>query len=275
MPNLRLVHDNAADRATVVASSTMGGMVAGHLLSDIKGLVHRSVGTTVTYTLTWPTPETVGGVGLPATNLTAEATRRVRAFDAVVGGELLADTGEVDAAPGAALDMWDWTMPLNANAFAYGGLVKVAAWLPDHVAARRLEITLSDPTNPAGYIDCSRIVAGGYWSPEYNPSYGLQQGQTDMTTSTRADSGDLRAERGPQFDTLDFDLAWLAPPDRARMTQILRGTAGGRRVFVSVFPNDGDPLLEQDHMIYGQLARNGIAAAAFRAYSTKIQLQGW
>lgn len=275
MPNLRVIHDNVADRAAISASSTAGLMVAAHLLNDIKTLAHRSIGTTVTYVLTWPHHETVGGLGLPATNLTADGLIRVRGFDAEAGGSLLVDTGEQFAAAGPALDIWDWTQPLNANAFAYGGLVKVSAWLPDHVAVRRLEITLSDPTNPAGFIDCARIVAGGYWSPEYNASYGLTQGQSDMTTSTRADSGDLRVDRGAQFDTLDFDLEWLKPADRARMTQILRGTAGGRKAFVSVFPNHGDPLLEQDHMIYGGLAVSGIVAAAYRAYSTKIQLQGW
>jgi len=275
MPNLRVIHDNAADRATITASSTAGLLSVANLKTDIKGVPHRSVGGVVTYTLTWPTLETLGGAALPATNATPDATIRMRAFDAVTGGVLLADTGVVYAAAGPVLDMWDWTMALNANAFAFGGAVKVSAWLPDHVAARRLEITLSDPGNPAGYLDCSRLVVGAYWAPEYNANYGLVQGLTDTSTSTRADSGDLRTERGPTFDTLDFDLEWLKPADRSRMTQILRGTAGGRNVFVSVFPDNGDALLEQDHMIYGHLVVGGIAAAAFRAYSTKIQMQGW
>lgn len=275
MPNLRLVHDNAADRATVVASSTTGGMVAAHLMSDIKGLVHRSVGTAVAYTLTWPTLETVAGVALPATNLTADATIRVQAFDAVSGGVMLADTGVLHAAPGPALEVWDWAMPLNANAFAFGGAVKVAAWLPNHVAVRRLEITLSDPGNPAGYIDCSRIVAGRYWSPQYNAGYGLSLERVDTTSMVRADSGDQRTDRGPGYDQVALDLAILEPADRGRFMQILRGTEGGRRVFLSVFPDNGDSLLEQDHMIYGRLAPGGVMAAAFRMYSTKIQMQGW
>jgi hypothetical protein len=271
--NLRVIYDNAADRAVVTASSTFGQMVPAHLLSDIKGLAHRSIGPEVTYTLAWPTDETVAGVGLPATNATPDALIRVRAFDA--DDILLADTGEQLAAPAAVMDMWDWTLPLNSNAFAFGGAVKVAAWLPDHVAARRLEITISDPQNPAGYIDCSRIVAGGYWSPEHNPDYGLTLERVDTTTGTRADSGDLRTERGPGYDQMAMDLSVLRPDDRARFMQILRSTEGGRRIFVSVFPGDDDPLLEQDHMIYGHMPRAGVVAAAARLFTTKIQLQGW
>lgn len=274
MPNLRLVHDNAADRAVILASSTLGAMTTIQTKTDIKGAVHRSVGTAVTYTLTWPSLESVGVVALPATNLSPMATIRVRAYDAQAGGSMLADSGTVYACPGALLDLWDWTAPLNANAFAYGGASKTAVWF-EHVAARRLEIELSDPENPAGYIDCARIVAGAYWEPEHNASYGLAVDIADMSTSTRADSGDLRADRGPQYDEMELDLEWLDAQDRARVMQIMRGTSGGRKVFVSVFPGNADALLEQDHMIYGGLAASGVIAARTLAYSKKISIQGW
>ena len=63
MPNLRLIHDNAADRATsLAASTTSGALVAANLQNDFKGQVHRSTGTSVilkpTYSgrliSTWP-----------------------------------------------------------------------------------------------------------------------------------------------------------------------------------------------------------------------------
>ena len=63
MPNLRLIHDNAADRATsLAASTTSGALVAAYMQNDFKGQVHRSTGTSVSYTLTWTAGETVGGV---------------------------------------------------------------------------------------------------------------------------------------------------------------------------------------------------------------------
>lgn len=274
MPNLRLVHDNAADRAAITASTTAGSMLAALMQTDVKGAAHRSSGGSVTYTLRWPGFESIGAIALPATNLSPMATIRVRLYDAEAGGNLLIEIGPVYACPGALLDLWDWTQPLNANAFAYGGASKTAVWF-DHVAARRVEIELADPENPAGYIDCARIVAGAYWEPERNASYGMTLNLVDMSSSVRADSGDLRADRGPQYDTMEFDLEWLDAQDRARVMQIMRGTSGGRKVFLSVFPGNSDALLEQDHMIYGGLAASGVVAARTLAYSKKISIQGW
>ena len=54
MSNLRLIYDNATDRATSIsASTTSGALVAANLQNDFKGQVHRSTGTSVSYTLTW------------------------------------------------------------------------------------------------------------------------------------------------------------------------------------------------------------------------------
>ncbi|SPD65471.1 conserved protein of unknown function [Cupriavidus taiwanensis] len=160
MPNLRIVHDNAADRAAIVASSTAGGLVVANVQSDLKGLVHRSTGTNVTYTLTWADFETVACTALAACNLSNVGTIRVRAYDGAVAGNLLADTGVQYACAGPRLGLWDWTGKLNGNAFANGGAAKAAVWFP-HVAAKRVEIELSDPTNEAGYLDVARLVVGG------------------------------------------------------------------------------------------------------------------
>lgn len=273
MPNMRVIHDNAADRADVVASSTAGQLVASNMQNDTKGLVHRSTSRSVTYTLTWSADEVVAGVGLPATNLSPDAQVRVRAYSA--SGQLQADSGLVYACPGAPLELWDWTQPLNANAFAYGGATKCAVWLDDHYVARQLVIDIVDPQTAAGYIDCARLVVGGYWAPERNASYGLLAELVDMTESARTESGDLRSERAPVYDTMDLDLSFLDDCDRARVMQIMRGTAGGRLALVSIFPDDNDSLLEQDHIIYGRLAGGGVTASMPRLFAKKFTIQGW
>ena len=100
VPNLRLIHDNAADRATsLAASTTSGALVAAYLQNDFKGQAHRSTGTSVSYTLTWTAGETVGGVALPATNLSASATIRCACTATPGGSTLIADSGAVYACP--------------------------------------------------------------------------------------------------------------------------------------------------------------------------------
>ena len=174
MSNLRIIYDNVADRATsLTASTTAGSLLASNMQNDTKGIVHRSTGLTVVYTLTWTNLTTVGGVGLPATNLSADSTIRVQLYSDTACTTQLADSGTIYACPGNTLETWNWTLPLNANAFAFGGLSKSSCWFTNHYAVRGCKITLTDTSaNTAGYIDCSRLVVGPYWEPKQNVQNG-------------------------------------------------------------------------------------------------------
>lgn len=276
MPNLRIIHDNAADRATSLAASTTAGtLVAANMQNDRKGRVHRSTGTSVTYTLTWTDGESIGAAGLPATNLTADATVRMRLYSDVAGLTQIADSGVVYACPGQALGLWDWTQPLNANAFAYGGASKSAVWFADHYFARRCVIDLVDAGNPAGYIDCARLVIGAWWSPQYNAPYGWQVSSEDSSRSNRTHAGDNPSDRGFQVDKMSLDLKHMKEADRARLMQIVRNIGASRNVFLSLLPANASPVAEQDHMIYGKRANAGLSIDFFNAYSSRLELEGW
>ena len=205
----------------------------------------------------------------------------MRGYDAAAGGALVADSSVQYACPGAMLGQWDWTMPLNANAnananaFAFGGAAKTAVWLDDHYAVKRLEIDLEDANNAAGYIDCARIIAGSYWSPTYNPPYGATTGIEDSSKNSRNDAGDLVTDRGPMNDAMRFDLMDMPSQDRARMSQIMRGSGTAKPVFISLMPSNDDPLLEQDAMIYGKRQNGPIGFTNYDAYGTTTTIEGW
>ena len=276
MPNLRLIHDNAADRATsLAASTTAGALVAAYMQNDFKGQAHRSTGTSVSYTLTWTAGETVGGVALPATNLSASATIRVRLYSDTGGSTLIADSGTVYACPGLNLGLWNWALPLNGNAFAYGGASKSAVWFSSHYFARRCVIDLVDTGNPAGYIDNARLVVGAYWEPAYNASYGAQTSVVDRSTNSRNDAGDNLADRSTQHDTLALSLDFLGETDRARLMQIMRNAGTARNVFVSLLPASASPVAEQDAMIYGKRANAAMSFDHYAVFSNKIDIEGW
>ena len=57
MNRLRLVTNNAADRATISVAGTAAGMGADNLKTDIKGEVCRVLGTSCTITLDWASLE--------------------------------------------------------------------------------------------------------------------------------------------------------------------------------------------------------------------------
>lgn len=78
MPNLRIIADNAADRATLSASSTAGSLAVDNLKTDRKGAPWRALSTSARLGATWTTSALIGGMFLPFCNLSPTATVRTR-----------------------------------------------------------------------------------------------------------------------------------------------------------------------------------------------------
>lgn len=272
MPNIRIIHDNAFDRASsVVASSTAGNLTVSNLSTEYKGQVHRSTTTNVTYTVNWSSPETVNGVCIPATNLTASATIRVQLY---TNTTLLADSTTIYACPGDELDLWNWSQSLNANAFVYGGAARTAVWFSTPVSCNKCVVTITDTTNTAGYIDCARLVIGQYWEPKYNVSNGISVTLNDTSSNTRNESGDLLSSRGVVHDVLSFDFSVLVESDKQELLRIMRRVGSHKNILISIFP-DGNSLLEQSHMIYGKRSNSAINTALYGIYKHSMDIEGW
>lgn len=273
MKNIRLLTNNAADRATITVANTAAGMGADKLKTDIKGEVCRVLAGSANLVLTWPALETVGAVVIPASNLGPSSTIRVRAYLDAAGTTLLADSGIKFAAPGTILEYWDFSQPLNVNLFADGAAPITACYLPEQVAARRVEIAITNPDNT--FIDISRLVAGGYHALKYNPDYGATVGTLDLTKNTRAASGDIKTDWGPKASNMTFDLGWIDNSDREKVRQLI-AKGVGRFMFVSIFPENDDPVLERDYSIYGKPSQAGsMTYSLFNLHSSQFQIEGF
>jgi hypothetical protein len=278
MPNLRVVHTNIADTATMTASTaTIGNYVPDNMKTDLKSQFHRSVGTTVTYTLRWISPvaaQTVQCIALPCTNLTSFATIRVRLYaNSDLTGEIVAaDTGTVSAATSTQISQF--TNP-NGNLFAYGAVTKTVHWYSSSYTVRAVTITLTDTTNPAGYIDCARIICGTFWEPTYNASReGLVLNVTDTTTTTRNDAGDLISEQGFVYDQLQLNLDLLTDTDRNTLLGIIRRRGVSQNLLLSVFP-DNRTSTELAYLIYGKRSNSSINYILPGFNSHSIEITGW
>lgn len=275
--NLRIIHANYIDQATSLAASgsVVGTLVAANMQTDRKGEVHRSSATSVTYTATWTGGVTLGGVALPATNLTAAATIQARAYSDTACTALLADTGAIVACPGLAPAPWSWTAVFNANAFAYGFLSKAVAWFASNIAGvKGLKVDLVDTGNPAGYIDCARLVAGPWWSPDWNPEYGASTTVQDASTTERNDAGDLPTDRAQVSQTLTLKLPLLSEAERSQLMQIARSNGVWKNIFVSLLPQDGTAA-EQDLMVFGKRKNSAMDHPAFAIYAHTLDIESW
>lgn len=273
MTQIRIITDNAADRATITVANTAAGMGSDKLKTDIKGEVCRVLASSATITLIWPKMETVGAVVIPASNLGPSSTIRVRAYLDEAGTQILADSGVKWAAPGTILENWDFSQALNVNAFTDGVAPITACYLPEQVACRRVVIDITNPDNT--FIDMSRIITGGYHAPKYGASYGASIGVNDLTQNTRTASGDIKSDWGPRNSTLQFDLGWIDNTDRERVRQLIsRGV--GKFLFISLLAEHDDPVLERDYSIYGKPSQAGsIAFSSFNLHNTTFQIEGF
>ena len=274
MTNLRIIHDNAADRAVLMASSQAGTLGPANLQREGKSLVLRSTGAALSITATWPSPEIIGGVALPFCNLTSGATIRARGYIEPGHTAPAFDTGLMPACEYARLGMWDWgALPLGLNAYSYGGGTYARCWFQMR-SIRKLVIDLADPDNPAGYIEAARLVAGPYWSPEQNASYGAGITPVDTSSQYRNGAGEQKVERGAMYRKLSLALDHMTPLDRAELWRIVRGNGLSRPLFASLYPDSDDVELEQAHQVYGRLANlAAITTPSFQAYATNIEIE--
>lgn len=283
MPNLRIIHDNAADRAVLTASSQVAALGPANLQIDRKSAVLRAAGPTQTITATWPIQEAIACVALINTNLTSSAQMRVRGYARAGDAAPVLDTGYMMPCPPVPLGHFNWgAQPLGWNAYKWGGANTWArgggadgvAWFPV-VRVAQLVIDLSAPYSDGGYVEVSRLVAGNYWSPEYNAEYGASLALQSTTENYRTAAGDLRYSQGTTSDKISIDLAHLTPADRAQLMRILRENGTERSMLFSLFPEHADSLLEQDHMLYGRATNlDAVATPYYDTYSTPLQIEG-
>lgn len=279
---MRIISDNAANRATITVANTAPELGAANLLTDIKGQVCRVLGKSATITLTWLTLETVGGVVIPASNLGPSTTIRVRAYSDEEGLNLITDTGDKWAAPGPIfsnedftqpLNVNNFTQPLNVNSFAFSSPPITQVYFHQQEVVRKIVIDIAG--QDADFIDMSRLIVGRYFQTKINASYGQQDTVIDLSTNSRAASGDIKTDFGPVAKRMTFDLQAVDETDRAQVLHIFqRGI--GRWIFISLVPEHVDAELERDKSIYGKLSAPGTMSWAYFAHhSSSFEIEGF
>ena len=250
MPNLRIIGDNAAKRATsIVASTQAGTLTADRLKLGVKSKVWRSTAVTATtLTITLPTPETMDCVALAFTNLTSTATARVQGYATTGAGTAAVDITKNPFVPPAS------NMSPGVNSFSNGGASQVVCWFTA-TSLQKIVITLTDASNSAGYMEASCLVMGASWSPKYNATYGAGVMIKETTKNERTESGNLRSDRGTMARTLTFDLKNLSATERAKVWGIMLANGMFSPAFVSLYPSSSDATEEQMHQLYGKLTQ--------------------
>ncbi|WP_428719145.1 hypothetical protein [Undibacterium curvum] len=270
--NLRIIYDNAADRAAISAASSAGAMTPDRLQNDMKSDVWRSIAASATLTLSWPTVEPVAGVALCYSNLSSQAQMRVTAYG--YAGDLVADTGWQLACPPKTIDELRWGVePLAMTAYLPRHVI-AQCWIASPVLAVRVVIELNDPCSQTGYIEAGRIVAGDYWSPERSADLGASIGVADASKHYRTGGGDLLTDVGTRHRKQNIALSAMSARDRDRFWEIVWGGGLAQPFYFSLYPDSLDARLEQAHSMYCKLAVTPVMTTPFfRRTSAAIELE--
>lgn len=247
--NVRLIYDNAADRATLAASPALVSTLPVTNLQDPSRSRPARTTSTADQVVTgeWSRLEMIGGMALSRHNLSSAATLRLELFSgAGLTGTLLFDSGTVLAVSAFGWGEFGWGMT------GWGGTV-FDSW-PDRfsnlyftaVLARSFRLTIKDASNSAGYLQCGRLFLGPYFEPISNMSYGLTCGPEEESQQARTDGGTLRTDPLGSFRRWLFDLDWVEPAERATLTEILRLKGKRADMFINCFPGAGG-VQERDH----------------------------
>ena len=95
-----------------------------------------------------------------------------------------------------------------------------------------------------------------------------RQRARDITTEAEKVATQLRSE-ADQYIANQFTMM------EARLMRVLRECSTARPLLFSLFPENPDPVLEQDHMIYGRVTNlDAVSTPYYEIYSAPLQIEG-
>jgi hypothetical protein len=187
MSNLRIIADNAIDRATLTASSSATNFPVTNLQLPRKSDVWRATGTSARLTASWASPETVQGVALPFCDLSPTATIRARATNETPNANLITYSQQMENS-----GVWSQTAVTVTSGTAAPDGTTSAVYLQDTTANSVHEIRTSMVSFTAGnYYTISAFLKAGTRNFAYIglPTAGFSTSQYiifDLTAGTAA-----------------------------------------------------------------------------------------
>lgn len=273
---MRIITSNVGDSGTITASpAAVATLPAINLQNATRAPLWRSTSVAdQTLNLTWSSVQLLSAVALLRHNLTSAATWRIQVFSDAAWTTVVYDSGAVAAYTPKSLGEIAWGLDaLGASVFtAWSYFFSAMYFTP--VAGQSMSITLSDPTNPAGYMQASRLFAGAYFEPTFNADYGLSLTWKEDTVLTRTDGGTLRSDPKEPYRNMKFDLSMLQNGEDRKLVEIIRSSGKRKDIFISIFPGVGGAQ-ERDYTMQAKLVTSpNVVAAAFNLYSGKsIELE--
>lgn len=251
MSNLCLAWRNHALTGPIVTSSTASSALQGDQLQNDQGASSAA----------W---QTASGQTNGAILLNRPAGTKWRAFGLFRTN--LTDAATVDWYVGNGTDFTYIGSPRPSVARGYGQSVHVA---PVELEGDAMQVNISDPGNPDGFLNIPLMYAGPAWQPKVNYSY--QSAPNRIRRSTRSESRAGGVTNRTDWIKRTFDLslnAVDASEVRSQLAELeLAAHRGGNVLFV---PNPDSPDVQAE-ALFGEVEPQSGITYPF----TTGKLRGW
>jgi len=250
MANVSILWNKPSDRGTYAQGSWVASLPLAHLQTQDVQRVARSTSAAIVHTrfrvdLGTAVPEATRSFALLNHNGTLTATWRIvvtnDATDADPAQRLL-DTGFVAMwvpTVGFGLPPWGsfpWS-GIDARDYTAGTLAIYEA--PAAVTGRYVWVYVADATNPAGYFQAGRFLAGVACQPERNVAYGAGTRYIDPSEVKRSRGGRRLVLAKPRYRQMELDFQSLTEREAFSVSfELSRQLGKAGDLLISLDPDD-------------------------------------
>ncbi|MBC9177846.1 hypothetical protein [Pseudoroseomonas ludipueritiae] len=220
MANISLLWRKATDAGTVSGGAWRPTLPLQNLQTQDPQQVARS--TSTAEASTWLRVDCGTGAPVPVSqfvllnhNLTTAGRVRFVLSNAADGSAPLYDSGWLPAwEPTVVWGSLPWgAFPWNGvdtRAYPAGAALMHQVRTGTPYVARYVLVYLSDPSNPAGYLQAGRLMAGWSWSPAINAAWGASLRWVDPSAVKRTRGGRRIVSRQPKYRSFEMEFAALS-----------------------------------------------------------------
>jgi hypothetical protein len=287
--NIRILHFNEVDDATLSASSEASGRDVENVQDEGREKRWRSASISGQWIKVHKTGISAKCIAMTGVNLTHSAQITVSAN--------IADSW--DEPPfSETFYVWDDFYSENRTGFGEGGVgdYGVGGWDIDIALFRRLAhfrpvfigyfsaaqsytwwlIEFTDPGNPDGYLDVGRIYLGDYFELSAQLEYGstkqvIDQSEVSAGAGGEEEGGAEYVDLYPSYHTFQLKFQKIITTECQRYISLLQERCGHRKcVFLDLYPGWNDAALSFLGKFYGRLKTSPIEMVQYNRHATVL-----
>lgn len=203
MSNARIGWEKNIDTAALKADTQVGSLPVGNMKQGDVARIWRAKDNDTYIVADFGQDINIAGTMLAGTNLTSNATRRVRVSTESSGNSASGDAHDSGTA--------------NANMSSTG---LFGYLLPETVSGRYLRVDLADSS--ISRIEAGRWWAGDFLTPDTGVSFGFSKSWVENTQRSETPGGQTHVDRGRQRRTQNPEFSFLNDSEANEFDALIR-----------------------------------------------------